>query len=425
MYFTLDRPIRAKNARGPGRIVLLMALVTTLPAVGKPAHSETSPLIDRSLRSIAGVLTDMNGPVGRVHFPVVTANPNAGVTMGILPVWLLSDGRRGIRHIAAPMFTYNRTFGAAFSGTYYYYPSERSKLRAILEKAARTNHRAAIRYESLEFLDERCLLKLDANLEADATPRFFGIGPSSAKDDESSYRLNERLASAEVGVKYWGSWQTSVGWRYRETEVLPGIFKTPTEIPEDLRARATYSVARLALSRDTRDLPATPGRGSLTELFAEISERSLGSSSDHQRYGGQWRFYAPQTEKLTAAFHAQMEWASGTVPFTALAALGGPRSLRAFPEGRFQDRGAVFVNLEERWALHRLDVVNALTEFQVAPFVEAGTVFRDADRIPIRRLQTVAGVGFRAVVKPTVVGKVDVGVGREGPAVYVGIDYPF
>lgn len=113
------------------------------------------------------------------------------------------------------------------------------------------------------------------------------------------------------------------------------------------------------------------------------------------------------------------------MPFTALATLGGPRTLRAFTEGRFQDRGAVFANFEERWALHRLEVVNAVTEFQVAPFIEAGTVFRDAGRIESKRLQTVAGLGLRAVVKPTVVGKIDVGVGREGPAVFVGIDYPF
>jgi hypothetical protein len=29
------------------------------------------------------------------------------------------------------------------------------------------------------------------------------------------------------------------------------------------------------------------------------------------------------------------------------------------------------------------------------------------------------------VVKPTVVGRVEAGVSREGPAVYMGIDYPF
>jgi hypothetical protein len=35
------------------------------------------------------------------------------------------------------------------------------------------------------------------------------------------------------------------------------------------------------------------------------------------------------------------------------------------------------------------------------------------------------GVGFRAVIRPNIVGRVDVGVGHEGPAVFVGLGYPF
>ena len=34
------------------------------------------------------------------------------------------------------------------------------------------------------------------------------------------------------------------------------------------------------------------------------------------------------------------------------------------------------------------------------------------------------GVGFRAIVRPNVVGLVDIAFGEEGSAVYVGIDYP-
>jgi hypothetical protein len=29
------------------------------------------------------------------------------------------------------------------------------------------------------------------------------------------------------------------------------------------------------------------------------------------------------------------------------------------------------------------------------------------------------------VVRPNIVGRIDVGVGREGPAVFVGLGYPF
>jgi outer membrane protein assembly factor BamA len=183
---------------------------------------------------------------------------------------------------------------------------------------------------------------------------------------------------------------------------------------------------RLTFSRDTRDLGATPSRGSYSEMFTEFSRHDLGSGASFQRYGGQWRYYLPDSPTRTTAFHLQGEYSDGrAVPFTSLASLGGPRSLRGFPEGRFEDRGCVFGSVEERFTVHQLSVVNAVTQFQVAPFIDVGTVFPSPARVEVKHVEPVAGVAFRAVVKPTVVGRVEVGAGREGPCVYMGIDYPF
>jgi hypothetical protein len=35
------------------------------------------------------------------------------------------------------------------------------------------------------------------------------------------------------------------------------------------------------------------------------------------------------------------------------------------------------------------------------------------------------GVGIRAVVRPNIVGRMDIGWGSEGMAVFVGLGYPF
>jgi hypothetical protein len=35
------------------------------------------------------------------------------------------------------------------------------------------------------------------------------------------------------------------------------------------------------------------------------------------------------------------------------------------------------------------------------------------------------GLGLRAVVRPNIVGRIDVGFGKDGPAVFVGLGYPF
>lgn len=403
------------------------AAVVLLGVPGRAAGAEgpAGARADRFLRAAADLLTDMDGPVGRVHFPVVTTNPNAGTTYGVLPVWLLTDPSHQIRHIIAPMLTYNETFGAAFAGTYYYYPTDRAGLRIVAEKAARSNRRLAARYEDLGFLDGRCVLKLDSNYESDGTPRFYGVGPGTSAGTESSYRLEETSFKAELGIAYLGRWQMSGGWRYAHTEVLPGLFRTPGALPSGVQGSSTVSAPRLALARDTRDIPATPSNGSLAEVFAEFPDRDFGGGATYRRYGGQWRGYLPQTPSLTATLHVQGELLRGDgIPLGGLAALGGPRSLRAFTEGRFQNRGALFANFEERYTIHSLEVVNARTEFQIAPFLDAGTVFDEPRGLRGRLTQFVGGVALRAVVKPTVVGRVEVGVGREGPAAFVGIDYP-
>jgi hypothetical protein len=52
-------------------------------------------------------------------------------------------------------------------------------------------------------------------------------------------------------------------------------------------------------------------------------------------------------------------------------------------------------------------------------------VFPSSHTVPVDALHLVGGVGFRGVVRPQVVGFVDVGYGSDGPAVFTGLDYPF
>jgi hypothetical protein len=63
------------------------------------------------------------------------------------------------------------------------------------------------------------------------------------------------------------------------------------------------------------------------------------------------------------------------------------------------------------------------TELEVAPFLDVGEVF--SRTVPVDDFHYVGGVGFRGVVRPQVVGFVDIGYGSDGPAVFTGLDYPF
>ena len=83
------------------------------------------------------------------------------------------------------------------------------------------------------------------------------------------------------------------------------------------------------------------------------------------------------------------------------------------------------VNVEQRFKVFESKMGGVTTEFQLAPFVGAGTVFDNPGRAAARYVRPVVGGAVRAVAKPQVVGSIDVGVGREGVAVFMDINYSF
>lgn len=387
-----------------------------------PATTEEETSFDRFLQHAANVFTHVTAFGGSVYFPVVAYNPNAGMQLGILPAWLIKDDHGDIKHIIAPMLIYNPTVGPMVSSTYYYYPADNSKVRVLLEKAVRADYRASALYDGV--FKSRYALTAEANFQSDPTDQFYGVGPQTAKSDQMSYTLFERLARAEGGV-FVGDWLFAAGWRFRRTQIAPSVYSAPQPLDPEVQTVTFYSLPMFRIARDTRDLRYTPSRGSFAEVIGEYSDPAWGSDFSYRRYGGQWRIYLPTTKSLTTVLHAQTDWTNGQVPFTALASLGGASSLRGFPDGRFQDKGVAFANIEERINLHSFAAVGSETEFQVAPFFECGTVAPTPSKLQYHYVQPVGGIALRAVVKPTVVGKVEIGVGREGPNVFVGIDYPF
>ena len=64
-------------------------------------------------------------------------------------------------------------------------------------------------------------------------------------------------------------------------------------------------------------------------------------------------------------------------------------------------------------------------DWEIAPFVDIGTVVESLLKTRSKNLQFNPGIGFRATVKPNIVGRVDFGFGNEGLAVFVGLGYPF
>src|SRR3569832_1065905 len=126
--------------------LLVLFAVLGAPKAAAQAQAPPSPFegaADKLLRRTASLLPSESSAFGQVHLPVMYYNPNAAATYGFLPVWLIHDPSGGIRHMFAPMFTFNSVFGAAFSGNYYFYPAPDVMFCLVTEKSERSNYRFA------------------------------------------------------------------------------------------------------------------------------------------------------------------------------------------------------------------------------------------------------------------------------------------
>jgi hemolysin activation/secretion protein len=85
----------------------------------------------------------------------------------------------------------------------------------------------------------------------------------------------------------------------------------------------------------------------------------------------------------------------------------------------------VLFNAEVRTRFLELRLFGVQTEFEVAPFVDVGKVFKNSSQLLSANYEVTPGIGFRGLAPPSVVGHIEVGFSREGPAIYVGLDYPF
>ena len=113
------------------------------------------------------------------------------------------------------------------------------------------------------------------------------------------------------------------------------------------------------------------------------------------------------------------------VPFLEQSILGGETTLRGYGRNRFIDNSFLLCNLEERIRLFRWEVFNVTADWEIAPFVDLGAVMESFDRAVVNNFEFNPGIGIRAIVRPNIVGRVDLGIGRDGPAIFVGLGYPF
>jgi len=237
-----------------------------------------------------------------------------------------------------------------------------------------------------------------------------------------------------VGYDITEHLQIQFGERIRKVSIgrgaitsLPFIRDRYTELQVPGINGFTAHAQKLAIiynTLDSRDMPTT---GIYLKASIENSSKALGSSADYRHYEAEAKGYLPLADAkyITVGRLVYNQTLGNRVPFLERSILGGESTLRGYGRNRFIDSSYLLLNLEERIRLFRWRLFNVNTDWELAPFIDLGAVMESLDKAETRNFEFNPGIGFRAVVRPNIVGRVDIGFGNEGPAVFVGLGYPF
>ncbi|MBI5247171.1 MAG: BamA/TamA family outer membrane protein [Elusimicrobia bacterium] len=370
-----------------------------------------------------------------IRLPIMDTDPNRGVTFGVMPIWVLQGEKDDrIREIHAPSVTLNKNFKVTPTYRYYFYPAEDA---ALLARASVGKYENEVigQYEDGSFQGTPYDIFLRVQHNVDAGQRFFGFGPDSPKSGEANYResMFQYRVSAGHPVREGSKWRARLSNHLQASKLTNGPIPNLEAFEHLYPAQASggrqqTNEWRASLGYDSRDHGVTTGKGEYLDLFAESSIRGFASSYDYNRWGTEGRVFLPWASDPNKVFAIQtkLEQITGTTPpFWLQSRLGGKYSLRAYGDGRYVDRGMAFVNAEQRFLLFDAKMAGVTTEFQLAPFVGAGAVFDSPEKVHRKFVRPVFGSSLRAVAKPQVVGSLDFGVGREGLAVFMDINYSF
>jgi Omp85 superfamily domain len=384
-----------------------------------------------------------------IPIPEVATDPNSGTTYGFLPVFLLSDANREVRHVFAPDVNDNSTLGPGGFFRLFNYPSDDTEWYVVAGASEHVAREVDLDYADGLSRNNGFFLEGRFYFEHDPSSRYFGSGNDSHYSDQSNYTLEQLFGDGLLGFRPTRTVAIVLEERPRYVRIRRGVF---TDVPYtgdsfptlDGLDGGTEWLHRLLLAYDTRDSINLPLRGTLLVAFAGFTEKILGSSDSHVEFGVEARRYLPLGERFTLAAHLHLRYrtANSGNPFWALSSLGGEASgdssalglplgrgqtWRGGGAGRFVDRNLFVANLELRTRLFGLDASGTHIELEVAPFLDVGRVFPrlDANPIVVDDLHPAGGMGFRALVLPFVVGYVDVGYAADGFAFFSGINYPF
>ena len=397
---------------GP-RLVLLIGCLLLAPAAA-----------DAVERCPGGLATRV------VPLPVYATLPNEGDTFGVMPVFLrICDENARTESIIAPSITWNDVIHLTGTFRLFHYPSDEQTLTFIVSASSRINSGVLLQWRDLPRAPGAFTTELDLRWQRSAFFRFFGLGPDTPENAETSYTRARGHALARYGLNLGGNWNAGAGLLFDTDAVqdmgVPGLPLSRRVFPNTPGMGGSTIIGQsIDLRYDTRSNFENSERGLFANAGAGVVEGISGSPS-YLRGSVRLRALHPELGFIAGA--ARLDWtaiSTPRAPFYDQSTLGGAFLLRGFTEDRFIDQNAWTFEAEQRIRLFQTHLFGVTADWRIDPFIAVGQVYRAIDQA-FSRPRVAGGVGLRAWVRPNVVGRIDIANGGEGWKVYVEIGYPY
>jgi len=366
--------------------------------------------------------------------PAVATARNAGTDVGLIVPFIFADEEGRITKIIAPMYINNEFLGNRGTINLFWYPARGDAFKLIASYTEVIERKFVFDVQRLLLEGGKYSFEGNVGFFKNATARFFGIGPTTTEGQETNYTDRELLGFITAGIYVGPGRRVLLTERLRNVEIQPGgIPDLPftQSVFSGIKGTGGGTVLghRLAFQDDTRDDSLTPTTGRFFNMYIELAQSlTAGSSTTFSHYGAEYKTLIPsETKRYTFVFRAMINATVGgqEIPFFERSSLGGQNTLRGFGVGRYVDNHALVMNIEERIQLFHLRVFGTTVEVETAPFLDVGKVTNTFRYRALSQYQANPGIGFRAIARPNVVGRVDLATGNEGQVVFAGLDFPF
>jgi outer membrane protein assembly factor BamA len=368
-------------------------------------------------------------------FPVPSASTskNDGSDAGLIVPILITDPDGELKYLLAPMLIRNSIVGTRGTFNLFRYDTGGRQMQFIASLTEKIERKLLFNYVDPAFSNGRYFLTFGGTFFKNATSRFFGLGQTTQEAGETNYTAREARANWRFGVYANEVTQIAVGQRVRQVHLQRGA----TDLPftgdvyptvDGVKGETIIVGHRATFYYDTRNNLFSPTDGMAVTAYAELNQNIRNHDFPvFSRYELEIRKLFPsESKRAILVVRANLQATLGDqVPFFEQSSLGGQNNLRGYGVDRFIDKHLIAASIEERIHIARAKIAGVAADFEMATFLDTGQVFNTFKDVSFKDYRMTPGIGFRGIVRPNVVGRIDYGYSKEGGAIFAGLDFPY